>query len=254
MKISFELNPPKISTGRRFDIALLNRETQEFTIRASKLIGLANTIHVTDSVLGVARISSITAASLIINTGNPLSLTCSIRVRDRNRTSMRQVVSDAILVGVKGLLILMGDDPSGEANHSGLKPSEVLKMLNFEEYNSLIKLGMALPSRLGSRVSLHSKLNAKPSFFITQCITSIRELTEIKSAIEPYKIPIIACIMVPSDKNIKSAERIGLDWRGYYDDPVGFIMQVGDIVEEVLLTSPNSFNEGIKVLERLLVK
>jgi len=251
MKITFELNPPKILTDRRFDLPSLSRETQEFTNRASKLIGLVDSIHVTDSVLGIPRISSVTAATLITNTGNPLALTCSIRIRDRNRTSVRQIVSDAILVGVKRLLILMGDDPTGEPNNPSLKPSDALKMLNFEKYNSLIRLGMAIPSKFGNLMSLQSKINAEPSFFITQCITSIKELIEIKNAVEPHKIPIIACIMVPSEKNIKSAEWIGLDWTAYNQAPVDFIKQAGDIVEEVLITSPNSFKAGIEILEKL---
>ena len=250
MKISFELNPPKILNDGRFNLALLTREIQEFTNRASKLAGLVNSILVTDSVLGIARIPSVTAATFIIDTGNPLSLTCSIRVRDRNRTSMRQIVSDAILAGVKGLLILLGDDPAGQANRSGLKPSDILQMLNSEKYNSFIKLGMALPSTEG-RVSLQSKLNAKPSFFITQCIASISELMEIKATVKPYDIPIIACVMVPSDKNIKSAERIGLDWRGYRNDPVEFIKCAGNIVGEVIVTSPNSFDAGIEIVKKL---
>ncbi len=251
MEISFELNPPKILSDRGFDLALLKNEILEFTDRASKLIGLVKSIHVTDSVLGVARISSVTAASLIMNTGNPLSLTCSVRVRDRNRTSLRQTVSDAILMGVKSLLILMGDDPAGDANQSGLRPSEALKMLNIEKCSSAIRLGLALPSKLGRQDSLQSKLSAGPSFFITQCVTSISQIKEIRTAIEPHDIPIIACIMVPSEKNKKSAERIGLDWSGYYDDPVDFILKAGQIAAEVLLTSPNNFMAGIEILERM---
>ena len=254
MEIGFELNPPKILTAQRFDLALLKNETLEFTDRASKLRGLVKNIHVTDSVLGIARLSSVTAASLIMNTGNPLNLTCSVRVRDRNRTSLRQVVSDAILVGVKNLLVLMGDDPYGEVNQSGLRPSEALKMLNNEKYGSDIKLGLALPSKLGRQDVLQSKLCAEPSFFVTQCITSISQLKELKAAIEPYRIPIIACIMVPSEKNRKSAERIGLDWRGYYEDPDEFITKAGEIAAEVLLTSPNDFAAGIEILERMRTK
>jgi 5,10-methylenetetrahydrofolate reductase len=254
MEISFEMNPPKILADRRFDLALLKNETLEFTDRASKLIGLVKNIHVTDSVLGLARLSSVTAASLIMKTGNPLSLTCSVRVRDRNRTSLRQIVSDAILIGVKSLLILMGDDPCGDVNHSGLRPSEALKMLNIEKYGSVIKLGLALPSKIGRQDNLQSKLSAEPNFFVTQCIASISQLKEIKAAIEPHKIPIIACIMVPSEKNKKSAERIGLDWRGYYSDPVDFIMKAGEIAAEVLLTSPNNFRAGIEILERMCTK
>ncbi|MGA8082414.1 MAG: hypothetical protein WB988_11165, partial [Candidatus Nitrosopolaris sp.] len=93
MKISFELNPPRIVKNQRFDLVLLNQEIQKFTKRASELVHLVDGIHLTDSVLGIPRISSVTAANFIKRTGNPLKLGCSVRVRDRNYTSICQFVS-----------------------------------------------------------------------------------------------------------------------------------------------------------------
>ena len=60
MKITFELNPPKILKDQRFDLVLLNQEIQKLTKRASELVDLVNGIHLTDSVLGIPRISSVT--------------------------------------------------------------------------------------------------------------------------------------------------------------------------------------------------
>ena len=68
MKITFELNPPKILKEQRFDLVLLNQEIQRFTKRASELVDLVNGIHLTDSVPGIPRISSVTAANLIKRT------------------------------------------------------------------------------------------------------------------------------------------------------------------------------------------
>ena len=60
MKISFELNPPRIVKNQHFDLVLLNQEIQKFTKRASELVHLVDGIHLTDSVLGIPRISSVT--------------------------------------------------------------------------------------------------------------------------------------------------------------------------------------------------
>ncbi|MFZ0512927.1 MAG: hypothetical protein WAM14_15070 [Candidatus Nitrosopolaris sp.] len=251
MKISFELNPPKIVKDQYFDLVLLNQEIQKFTKRASELVHLVDGIHLTDSVLGIPRISSVTAANFIKRTGNPLKLSCSVRVRDRNYTSICQFVSDAILIGVERVLVLMGDDPVDGSKDLGLKPSSVLKMLYYEKYNSVIDFYLTIPIKIKSPSSIQKKIDAKPSAFVTQSIASLAELGEIVDLARSHKIPVVACIMVPSKNNQTSAEKIGLDWKEYQNNAVDFIIEAGDLASEVLLTSPNSFQSGLELLERL---
>ncbi len=101
-----------------FDVMRLNQELQILLNRSSELVNLVNGIHLTDSVLGIPRVSSITAASYIKkntrggrgNNNNRLKLSCSVRTRDRNFTSFCQFVTDAILLEVESLLILRGDE------------------------------------------------------------------------------------------------------------------------------------------------
>src|SRR5215467_12046633 len=150
MKISFELNPPRIVKDHHFELVMLNQELQKFTQRASELVHLVDGIHLTDSVLGIPRISSITAANFIKRSGNPLKLSCSVRVRDRNYTSMCQFVSDAILSGVQRVLVLRGDDPIDGAKDLGLKPSSVLKMLYHEKYNSVIDFNLTISTKINN--------------------------------------------------------------------------------------------------------
>jgi hypothetical protein len=65
-KIYYELNPPKIVIGDYFDAMRLNQELQILLNRSSELINLVNGgIHLTDSVLGIPRVSSVTAANYI---------------------------------------------------------------------------------------------------------------------------------------------------------------------------------------------
>ena len=251
MKITFELNPPKIVKDHHFNLVLLNQEIQKFTKRASELIDLVDGIHLTDSVLGIARISSVTAANLIKETGNHLNLSCSVRARDRNYSSICQIVSDAILIGVKGVLVLMGDDPVDGSRNLGLKPSSVLKMLYYEKYNLVIDFYLTIPAKIESRASIQTKIDAKPSAFVTQSIASLTDLGEIVDVVRSHKIPVVACIMVPSKNNQTSAEMIGLDWKEYQNNAVDFIIEAGDLASEVLLTPPNSFQSALELLERL---
>ena len=63
--IAYELNPPKIVKGERFDLGQLKGNIQEMSHRALRLSELVSGIHLTDSVLGIPRLSSVTAARYI---------------------------------------------------------------------------------------------------------------------------------------------------------------------------------------------
>ena len=313
MKISYELNPPKIMIGGDyFDAMRLNQELQILLNRSSELVNLVNGIHLTDSVLGIPRVSSITAASYLMKNAadiKRLKLSCSVRTRDRNFTSFCQFVTDAILVGVESLLILKGDKPAaadvdvevaadvaskdvtaeeddddhgkkegreggrGEREReggeeaigrrrrtgqvqksSGLKPTSILSFLNDKKYNNSIHLNLSVPSKISSyhnRSLLEKKIEARPYSWVTQLISSLSDLGEIVDIAKPFKIKVVACIMVPSDKNRRSADIIGLDWKEYEKNPVDFIKAASTLADEVLISSPNSFRTGIDLLRSL---
>ena len=306
MKISYELNPPKIMIGGDyFDAMRLNQELQILLNRSSELVDLVNGIHLTDSVLGIPRVSSITAASYIMkNADIRLKLSCSVRTRDRNFTSFCQFVTDAILVGVESLLILKGDKPAAVAaideaaadadaaveddeeegkkgeeegrgereeeeeevgrrrikrdkqvqKSSGLKPTSILSFLNDKKYNNSIHLNLSVPSKITyyhNRSLLEKKIEARPYSWVTQLISSLSDLGEIVDVAKSFKIKVVACIMVPSDKNRRSADIIGLDWKEYEKNPVDFIKAASTLADEVLISSPNSFRAGIELLRSL---
>ena len=287
MKISYELNPPKIVIDdHHFDVMRLNQELQILLNRSSELVNLVNGIHLTDSVLGIPRVSSITAASYIKkNAGNRLKLSCSVRTRDRNFTSFCQFVTDAILVGVESLLILKGDEPAtatstatagvgartevgeirkrtrGEGEEedgvgqksSGLKPTSILSILNDKKYNKSIQFNLSVPSKIfyHNRSLFEKKIEAKPYSLVTQLISSLSDLGEIVDIAKSFKIKVVACVMVPSDKNRRSANIIGLDWKEYEKNPVDFIKAASTLADEVLISSPNSFRIGIDLLKSL---
>jgi hypothetical protein len=248
----------------------------------------------TDSVLGIPRVSSITAASYIKNTrarereggssssnNNRLKLSCSVRTRDRNFTSFCQFVTDAILVGVESLLILKGDEPAtatstatagvgagtggGERRKrreeedgvgqksSGPKPTSILSILNDKKYNKSIHLNLSVPSKIfyHNRSLFEKKIEAKPYSLVTQLISSLSDLGEIVDIAKSFKIKVVACVMIPSDKNRRSADIIGLDWKEYEKNPVDFIKAASTLADEVLISSPNSFRMGIDLLKSL---
>lgn len=252
---TYELNPPKIAPSGRFDRRALASDMGEFLGRSARLEGLAGGIHVTDSVLGVPRVSSITAASMIKKKSNGLKLSCSLRTSDRNAITLCQAAADAVMAGIDSLLVLLGDAPT-DGRDSGLKPSAAVRMLQELGFDKRIKLDLSFPARVPDKDSpaIRAKLEARPHAFVTQSISSLSDLGGIVDIARPHGIKVIACIMVPAVKNAKSAQMIGLDWSGYEKEPVDFVKQAGRIVGAgggVLLTSPNSFQSGLELLQEL---
>ncbi len=62
---------------------------------------------------------------------------------------------------------------------------------------------------------------------------------------------IIPCILLPSEKNEKSAKFLNLDWSEYKDSAIDFIKQVNQIAGDVLITSPNDFSYAKEILVKL---
>jgi 5,10-methylenetetrahydrofolate reductase len=252
MRLNFELNPPKLVNYNHFNAVKLREDVMQLVERARKLVGYVDGIHLTDSVLGVPRVSSLTAASFIIrNLSKYPSLSCSVRTRDRNFTSICQFVYDAILLRVDSLLFLMGDKQHNGPKDSGSKPSDVINMLRTEGYNDSINLDLTVPSVISSLSSIQKKIDAKPRAFVTQSISSLSNLDDIIRIAKSNKIKVVACIMIPADKNLFSARKIGLDWTEYEKNPIDFVCQAGKAADEVTLTSPGSFNAGLDFLKQL---
>lgn len=258
MNVIYEINPPKIFQADQMDLPMFSNEKDKFLKRVSIISHITNDIHLTDSVLGVPRMSSVFAAQLIANTLNKSSfnISCSIRTRDRNLNSIIQSVADSLVANVKSLLFILGDKPAYSPNnieYINEKPTDVVRALNNLGFNKFINLELSISNRITNSQSLRKKIEAGPKGFITQSVSSILEIQILNRILEPYGLDLIPCIMVPSQKNRKAASMIGLDWSEYEKDFSGFIEQIAsEGIKKILLTSPNSFDEGVQILKKII--
>jgi 5,10-methylenetetrahydrofolate reductase len=250
--ISYELNPPKIVPNNYFSYSNLLSNIENVKKKVMILDEYINCLHFTDSVLGIPRLSSITMASIIKKYNAKIKISCSIRTRDRNLISMYQTISDSILLNIESLLIILGDQPRNDLESQELlKPSKVVNQLNSQEFNRSIKLNLSIPNKIRNITTIKRKIDAKPNAFVTQSIESLTDLENIIDQIRPFDIKVVACIMIPSEKNKKSAELIGLNWKEYEKEPIEFIKNSGKIADEVLITSPNHFALATEILKEL---
>jgi methylenetetrahydrofolate reductase (NADPH) len=87
----------------------LSSDPGEVLERAAPLKGLVTAINVTDGAGARAHLSSLAAARILVENGiEPvLQMTC----RDRNRLALQSDLLGALVLGIRNLLIITGDDP-----------------------------------------------------------------------------------------------------------------------------------------------
>ena len=242
MAIRYEINPPKISDSvDRLEI---------LHSRIEQISKVYTGIHLTDSVLGVERLSPLIVGTEIKQKFPELSITISLRVIDKSLEQIANVIQASIEANLDGVLVLMGD-PSQNSNHnSGIFPSQAVQHLNDLEYNKKTEIFLSIPSN-PSFEKISKKVNSKPHGFVTQVIHNITQVQRITDYLSPNGFKIIPCVLFPSEKNLKSAEFLKLDWSNYKDNFSDFINQIEKITGDVLLTSPNDFKGALEFLTQL---
>ncbi len=250
MTVRYEINPPRVIQNK----ILSHREVRSSLTKVQKRIGLAGKycdgIHLTDSVLGIPRISPITTGAMIRKNGLDLDITASLRVRDRNITALTQSVYDAILLGLDGLLILKGDEPPKGPKDSKLVPSEVVRHFKELGFDKNLDFFLSIPAEPDFD-KIQKKIDVEPTGFVTQVIQSPDQVFRLADALKPQGFKIIPCLMIPSENNSNSAKMVGVDFSKYERDVLGFISKIYKATKDVLITSPNDFKASLKVLAKL---
>jgi len=242
MTIRYEINPPK-TTDPPSRIDLLDE-------RIEQISKYCDGIHVTDSVLGIERISPLIIGTEIKQKHPELQITISLRVIDKNIDQITDFVDAAVHANLDGILVLMGD-PSPDNNYkSGMIPSYAVSSLVEGGYDEKIKILLSLPS-MPNFDKISKKINSKPFGFVTQVIHDISQVKRLGEHLSSKNFKIIPCLLYPSEKNSRSAEFLNLDWSNYGDDFLSFVSEVESITGDILITSPNDFKGALDFLTRL---
>ncbi len=242
MTVRYEINPPKIS-GDGQDVRNVLFE------RIETISSVCNGIHLTDSVLGIPRVSPFKIAKQIRESNKNIKLTCSLRVRDKNLNDIEKIVQESIGT-VDGILVLMGDKSDTMPNKDNLIPSQVVKTLNDNGLGKKTELFLSIPSN-PNFAKIQKKIDAKPAGFFTQVIHSKEQIEKISDGLKPNGFKIIPCLLLPSQNNLKSAEFLKIDWSNYEENFIEFINEIHSITGDILITSPNDFKRAHETLTKL---
>ena len=259
MTVRYEINPPKISDDGHVHYA--NQFGYTGTVmfeRVKTISSVCDGIHLTDSVLGIPRMSPFQIANQIRKSDKNIKLTCSLRVRDKNLNDIEKIVERSVGT-VDGILVLMGDTSAStihqrevydRASERNLVPSQVVKALNDNGLGKKIELFLSIPSNPNFS-KIQKKIDAKPAGFVTQVIHSKDQVEKIVNYLRPNGFKIIPCLLLPSKNNLKSAEFLKIDWSNYEENIIEFINEIHSIDSEILVTSPNDFKRAHETLTKL---
>ena len=236
MTVRYEINPPKISDGEHNARSVLSE-------RIETISSVCDGIHLTDSVLGIPRVSPFEIAKQIRECNKNIKLTCSLRVRGKNLNDIEKIVQQSIGT-VDGILVLMGDKSDTMSSKAELIPSQVVKTLNDNGLGKKIELFLSIPSN-PDFAKITKKIDARPAGFVTQVIHSNDQIEKIVGYLGHNGFKIIPCLLLPSKNNVKSAEFLKIDWSNYENDVVGFINKIHSVTDDILITSPNDFKSGV---------
>ena len=240
MTVRYEINPPKISDdGQNIRNVLFER------IKA--ISSVCNGIHLTDSVLGIPRISPFEIAEQTREHNKNIKITCSLRIRGKNLNEIEKIIEHSVGT-VDGVLVLMGDKSDSMSNKTELIPSQVIKTLNDNGLGKKIEIFLSIPSN-PNFAKIQKKIDANPAGFFTQVIHSKNQIEKISDELNDFKI--IPCLLLPSENNLKSAKFLKIDWSNYKEDILGFINEIHSITDDVLITSPNDFKRAYETISKL---
>ena len=244
MTVRYEINPPKVSDD--------GQDARNVLFERINMIGsVCNGIHLTDSVLGIPRVSPFEIAKKIRESNKDMKITCSLRVRDRNLNELKKIVEESIGI-VDGILVLMGDKSDKSSNKEELIPSQVVKALNEDGFGKKTELFLSIPSN-PNFAKIQKKIDANPTGFFTQVIHSKDQIEKISNQLDSNDFKIIPCLLLPSHKNLKSAEFLKIDWSDYKENIVGFINEIHGITGDILITSPNDFKRAYETISKLAI-
>ncbi len=248
--IRYEINPPRVIQEKVLSHKEVQASLDTLKKRIFDISKHCNGIHLTDSVLGVPRISPITTGALIRSDGLEINITASLRVRDRNLISLTQSVYDAVLLGLDGLLILKGDEPPEGPKDSKLAPSSVVKYFKDLGFGKNLDFYLSIPSDPDFD-KIQKKIDVAPTGFVTQVIQAPEQVFRIVDRLKPQGFKVIPVVMVPSEKNAKSFSMLGVDHTRYRDRFVDFVTEIHRSTGDVLITSPNDFKAASDILGQL---
>ena len=229
MTLRYEANPPKIDRAGGSPADL-----DRFVERLRRTSEVCGGIHITENVLGFRRVSPILVGRLLRGAVPDITLTLTVRVRDKSAPEIDAFARDALDAGFSGMLVVAGDrDPKSQ--DSGQVPSKVVRRLRQDGLAEGLDLYLSVPAN-PDYSDLGPKVRARPRGFITQVVQHSSQVRVMAERLQGFDI--LPIVLYPSPKNQKAASFLGIDMSLYSNRFQSFVDSIYDAAGDILLTSP----------------
>ena len=254
-RIIYELDPPHLFGEGPLSKADIGKRLVVLRSRVDLLERNVDGILITDSVLGFPRVPAIYVADHLVSNkskeGKNTSIMCTIRTCDHSVNAIIQMVFQAMISGIDGILFVKGDPPRFGGSLNPEAPSKVVSKLRETGFKSdHIKFYLATPTVLNKK-DIDRKIAAGADGLVTQIIRIPDEMKEISSYVAERVPEVIGTVLVPTEANAPSAKMFDFDVSLHSNDPANFVSSVMEHCTGVLVTSPRSFDDGLAVVRRL---
>ncbi len=255
-KIVYELDPPHLLGDGPLRKEDIEKKLEHLRKRVDQLGKSVDSILITDSVLGFPRVPAIYVADHLVSSltkdgKKKPEVMCSLRTCDHSVNAIVQMVFEAMISGIKGILFVRGDDPRFGGSLNPEVPSKVVKKLREIGFRSNhIKFYLATGATLDKR-NIDRKIDSGADGLVTQIIRKPEDMKEISDHVGGRVSELIGTVLVPSAANAPSAKMFGLDVSRYAKEPARFVSDVLSYSTGILVTSPRSFDDGLEVVNRL---
>ena len=237
MTLRYEANPPRIEHAGDMD---------KFMHRLAQMASVCDGVHITENVLGIPRVHPVAVGQRLHESLPDLTMTLSMRVRDKNSRQIDTFVADAADAGFTGMLVVAGDRSSGSVD-TGESPSMVVSRLQRNRIDEQMDMYLSVPTN-PNRHTMGAKIRAGPKGFMTQVIHTVSQINNIVTLLPGFHI--IPILLFPSPRNHKAAKFLHIDM-SCYGDFLDFVGRVHDITGDVLITSPGDYEGLYRFLARM---
>ena len=255
-KIIYELDPPHLLGDGPLRKEDIERKLGYLRKRVDLLGNKIDEILITDSVLGFPRVPAIYVADHLVSNLTKVGkkkpeVMCTLRTCDHSINAIVQMVFEAMISGIKGILCVRGDDPRFGGSLNPEVPSKVVKKLREIGFrNNHIRFYLATGATL-NKPNIDRKIASGADGLVTQIIRKPEDMKELSDYVGGRVSELIGTVLVPSLANAPSAEMFGFDVTRYVKEPARFLSEVLSYSTGILVTSPRSFDDGLQVVNRL---
>jgi len=144
----------------------------------------------------------------------------------------------------------MGDKSNTNNDKTNLVSSKVVELLNDKGFNDKLELFLSIPAN-PNFAKIQKKIDVRPKGFFTQIVNSQAMVQRITDYLKPKGFRIIPCLLLPSEKNSKSAEFLKIDWSNYKDNFIEFANEIHKLSDDILISSPNDFQMAQTYLSKM---